>query len=55
MYGVNESIVTFNCKKTCTCKKVNETLIPKCNPLCEIMAHPKCNPQSEIIEKIMSS
>lgn len=50
-YGINQSIITANCKKICGCKFLNSNPITTCNRLCQDGEDPKCDPYSQIIEE----
>ena len=50
-YGINQSIITTNCKKKCGCNFSNGTAIPNCKPLCKDEENPKCDKLSEKIKE----
>lgn len=50
-YGINQSIITANCKEICGCKFLNSNPIATCNRLCQDGEDPKCDPYYQIIEE----
>ena len=53
-YGMNQTIITRNCKEMCRCSSINGTAIPTCKPLCQSQANLTCNPDSQDIQEFES-
>ena len=53
-YGMNQTIITGNCKELCGCNSINGTAFPTCKPLCQSHEDPTCNPDSEDIQEFES-
>ena len=50
-YGINQSIITKNCKEKCGCRISNGSAITTCEPLCQDVKHAKCDINSQIVEE----
>ena len=53
-YGMNQTVITRNCKEMCGCNSINGTTIPTCKPLCQSQEDLRCNPDSQDIEEFQS-